>query len=384
MITMFKKSLYSSWMIIILVGLNACSGGNEKKNGTNLPAGRQGEKPVAVTLSTVSAGAQPTVLASGTVEAVQTANISTRVMGRITNIFVKTGDKVNKGQLLASVFDEDIKAKRAQADAVIAEAEGAYATAQKDYDRFNNLYKQQSATAKELDNVTLQYNSAKARLAAAKQMRSEVNANLSYSSLTAPFPGVVTQKLADVGSIANPGMPILTIEQDGTFQLSASIAESDISNIHLGDVANIQIKSTGKYFDGKIIQINPSSQFTGGQYIVKISIPEETKKDIYSGMFAGVSIPVKEIQEAENDVVLVPLSAIINRDELTGIYTVSVNNTALLRWIRLGKSYGDKVEVISGLSKDEKFINSSESKLYNGGPVVVKEIPEPSMVTISK
>ena len=129
---------------------------------------------------------------------------------------------------------------------MIAEAEGAYATAQKDYDRFNNLYQQQSATAKELDNVTLQYNSAKARVAAAKQMRSEVNANLSYSSLTAPFSGVVTQKLAEVGSIANPGMPILTIEQNGIFQVSASIAESDISHIHLGDVANMQIKSTGK------------------------------------------------------------------------------------------------------------------------------------------
>src|SRR3954470_23566546 len=152
---MFKRSLYSSsFIIIILVALNACSAGNEKKNETN-------EKPVAVTLSTVSTGTQPAILASGEIEAVQTANISTRVMGRITNIFVKTGDKVDKGQLLASVWDEDIKAKGAQSDAMIAEAEGAYAAAQKDYDRFNNLYQQQSATAKELDNVTLQYNSAK-------------------------------------------------------------------------------------------------------------------------------------------------------------------------------------------------------------------------------
>src|SRR4051812_37894119 len=237
MITMFKRSLYSSMMIIILAGLNACSDGNEKKNDTI-------EKPVAVTLSTVSAGTQPAILASGEVEAVQTANISTRVMGRITDIFVKTGDRVNKGQLLARVWDEDIKAKRAQADAMIAEAEGAYATAQKDYDRFNNLYQQQSATAKELDNVTLQYNSAKAKVAAARQMRGEVNANLSYNRLTAPFPGVVTQKLAEAGSIANPAIPILTIEQDGIFQVSASISESDISKIHLGDVANIHIKST--------------------------------------------------------------------------------------------------------------------------------------------
>src|SRR6476660_6569551 len=102
MIIMFKRSLYSSMMIIILTGLNSCSVGNEKKNETN-------EKPIAVMLSTVSAGTQPAILASGEVEAVQTADISTRVMGRITNIFVKTGDKVDKGQLLASVWDEDIK-----------------------------------------------------------------------------------------------------------------------------------------------------------------------------------------------------------------------------------------------------------------------------------
>lgn len=366
MITMFKKSLYASLILILVAGFNACSDGNDEKNVIN-------EKPVAVTLSTVSAGMQPAILASGVVEAVQTANVSTRVMGRITNIFVKTGDRVHKGQLLASVGDEDIKAKGAQADAMIAEAEGAYTSAKKDYDRFNNLYQQQSATAKELDNVTLQYNSAKARVIAAKQMRSEVNANLSYSSLKAPFPGVVTQKLAEEGNITSPGMPVLTIEQDGILQVSATIAESDISNIHLGDVTNMLIKSTGKSFSGKIIQINPSSQFTGGQYIVKISIPETMKKDVYAGMFAGVSIPVKDIQQVKNDVVLVPLSAIINRDELTGIYTVSATNTALLRWIRLGKTYGDKAEVISGLSKDEKFISSSESKLYNGAPVVVKE-----------
>jgi len=364
-------------MIIVLAVLNACSGGHATKNETN-------QKRVAVTLSTVSEVTQPAILASGEIESIQTANISTRVMGRITNIFVKTGDRVSKGQILATVWDEDIRAKRSQVDAMIAEAEGVYANAQRDFDRFNNLYKQQSASAKELDNVTLQYNSAQARLAAARQMRSEVNANLSYSSLTAPFDGVVSQKLAEVGSIANPGIPVLTIEQDGILQVSASIAESDISKIHLEDTATIQIKSSGKFFDGKITQVNTSSQFTGGQYLVKISIPEPAQKDIYPGMYAGVRIPVKDTLLAKGEEVLVPLSAIINHDELTGIYTVSATNTALLRWVRLGKTDGDKVEVISGLSANEKFISSSESKLYNGAALVVKDIPEIPPVTINK
>jgi RND family efflux transporter MFP subunit len=374
---MLKNILHASAILIVMGGLIACSGENEKNYEVI-------EKPVAVTLSAASAGGQSEVLASGEIEAAHTATVSTRVMGRITNIFVKVADRVKRGQLLAQVWDDDIKAKRAQADAVIAEAEGAYTATQKDYDRFNNLYKQQSATAKELDNATLQYNSAKARLVAAKEMRSEVNANLSYSSITAPFLGVVTQKFAEVGSIANPGMPILTIEQNGVLQVSASIAESDISYVHLGDLAHMQIKSTGKFFDGQIIQINPSSEFTGGQYSVKISIPSTAMKNVYAGMFASVSIPVKGNSQVKSDAVLVPSSAIVNRDELTGIYTLSANNTALLRWIRLGKTYGDKVEVLAGLSKEEKFISSSESKLYNGAAVAVKQSHDESVVTTNK
>src|SRR5262245_57059454 len=116
--------------VVVTIGsacFASCSGENEGE-ATN-------EKPVAVTLATVSSASQNAILASGQVEAVQTADISTRMMGRITNIYVKTGDKVNKGQLLATISDEDIRAKRAQTDAMIADAEAAYVTAQKDYDR---------------------------------------------------------------------------------------------------------------------------------------------------------------------------------------------------------------------------------------------------------
>jgi RND family efflux transporter MFP subunit len=367
MIILSKRNVYALAATFAVAGLSACSGGIGKKDEAN-------DEAIAVTLATVAVGTQPVILASGNIEPVQTANISTRVMGRITKILVKTGDRVKKGQLLATVWDEDIKAKRAQVEAMVAEAEGARFTAEKDFDRFNNLYQQQSATAKELENVTLQYNSAKARLVAAREMRSEVDANLSYSRLTAPFAGVVTQKVAETGSIASPGQPVVTIENDEVLQVSASIAESDIVNIHLGDTAIIQIRSTDKRLVGKVAQLNPSSQFTGSQYIVKISIPQTARKDIYVGMFASLSIPVKDGLSAANDVILVPNSAIVNRDELTGIYTISAGNRALLRWVRLGKSYGDKVEVISGLSREEKFILSSEGQLHNGTRVKVKEV----------
>ncbi|QEC69879.1 efflux RND transporter periplasmic adaptor subunit [Panacibacter ginsenosidivorans] len=353
----------------LLLSLAACSG--DEKPGTL----QSTDTAVAVTVTTPSGNTTAnSITASGQVEAVQTANISTRVMGYITSIPVKVGDAVKAGQLLVSINSTDIQAKRAQTDAMIAQAQAAVESAKKDYDRFTVLYAKQSATAKELDNVTLQYNAAKANLEAAKQMRNEANAQLSYTNITAPFSGIVTQKLMDAGSMATPGMPILTIEQNGSFQVSASVPESQIALLKQGSIADLQIKSTGTTLKGTVAQISQSSQNTGGQYIIKIHIADKDKTGLYAGMYVNVSIPVEKAvtTTVNTNAVLVPLSAIVNKDQLSGVYTVSSNNTAMLRWVRLGNTYGENVEVLSGLAANEKFISSADGKLYNGVPVKIK------------
>lgn len=361
-----KKSI-QIFITFAVLFFNACSS-NKKEVNTDT------ESAVTVTVIKPVTDQQQDINLSGQIEASQSVNISTRVMGFITMLKVKVGDHVSKGQLLATISNQDIVARRAQTDAMISEATAALGNAQKDYDRFTALYKQQSATAKEVDNVTLQYNAAKARLDGAKQMRNEVNAMLGYTSLTAPFAGIVTQKLAEQGNMASPGMPILTIEQSGSYQVSASVPENTISQVKQGAAANIKIDALNKNINGTITQINQSSQFTGGQYIVKISVPDAAKKDLYAGMYANVTIPMTKSQlpTSSSNTVLVPFASIVQKDQLTGLYTVGNNNTALLRWVRLGKTYGDKVEVLSGLEKNEPFIVSADGKLYNGVPVKVK------------
>lgn len=351
-----------------LIVFSACSSNKEEVAIANTDAA------VMVTVATPSGTGQQGINVSGQIEASRTANISTRVMGFITMLKVKVGDHVSKGQLLATISNQDMIAKRGQTDAMISEAQAALNSAQKDYERLTTLYKQQSATAKELDNVTLQYNSAKSRLEGARQMRNEVNASLGYTSLTAPFSGIVTQKLADAGSMANPGMPILTIEQSGSYQVSASVPENIINQIHQGAEAFVTIKSIDKTIKGTVVQINPSSQFTGGQYIIKVNIADAAKKGLYAGMYATVSIPVKEpvAVTTTGNSVMVPVSSIEHRDQLTGLYTIGSNNTALLRWVRLGKTFGDKVEVLSGLEKNEQFVVTVDGKLYNGIPIKIK------------
>lgn len=363
-----SKTTLQIFAALGLIVLGACSSNKKETSVTNTDAA------VLVTVATPTGTGLQGINLSGQIEASQTVNISTRVMGYITMLKVKVGDHVGKGQLLATISNQDIIAKRGQTDAMIAEAQAAVSSAQKDFERFTILYKQQSATAKELDNVTLQNNSAKSRLEGARQMRNEVNASLGYTSLTAPFSGIVTQKSADAGSMANPGMPILTIEQSGSYQVSASVPENIINEIHQGAEAIVTIKSIDKIIKGTVVQINPSSQFTGGQYIIKVNISETDKKGLYAGMYATVSIPMKGpvVAITTGNSVMVPLSSIEHKDQLTGLYTIGSNNTALLRWVRLGKTYGDKVEVLSGLEKNEHFVATADGKLYNGIPIKIK------------
>ena len=112
----------------------------------------------------------------------------------------------------------------------------------------------------------------------------------------------------------------------------------------------------------------------GGQYLVKVRIDEQDKKDLYAGMYAQVSISTTAEKSSDEERLLVPAEALVQRDQLNGLYTVSDGKTALLRWVTVGKTYGDQVEVLSGLNEDEKFIITAEGKLYNGVPVSIKNI----------
>ena len=130
---------------------------------------------IQVSLSSTSDESNsPFLTASGKIEAANSANLSTRMMGFVNKIYVKVGDKVSKGQLLIKINNSDLQAKLAQVNASITEATAAFNNAQKDYNRFKNLFADQSASQKEMDDMTAHYQMAKARLEAAKQMKKEI------------------------------------------------------------------------------------------------------------------------------------------------------------------------------------------------------------------
>ncbi|MBU3680892.1 MAG: efflux RND transporter periplasmic adaptor subunit [Flavobacterium sp.] len=313
------------------------------------------------------------VSASGTIESENSANLSTRMMGYVTSVHAKVGQKVSKGQLLVSINTTDLLAKKAQVEAAILQANAAFNNAKKDYERFTTLFAQQSASQKEVDDMTSRYEMAKAGLEAAKQQRNEVQAQFSYANITAPFAGEVTNTFVKPGDMANPGMPLVSIEGAHHFQVTARVSESDISLITSGMKATAVVKSSQQSIPATVIEVSGSAKNTGSQYLVKLNLAQ-VPSSVRSGMFVHVVFPIaqKESTAASNPTkILVPKSALITQGQLTGIYILSDKNTAILRWLRIGKTYGSQVEVLSGLSANETYIVRAQGKLFTGAAVKV-------------
>ena len=312
------------------------------------------------------------VTASGKIEAENSANLSTRMMGYVTKVHVQVGQKVGAGQLLVSINNTDLQAKKAQVDASILQATAGFNNAKKDYDRFMNLFKQQCASQKELDDMTARYEMAKAGLEGARQMRNEVLAQFSYSNIKAPFSGVVTNTFVKEGDMANPGMPLVSVEGASKLQVMAMVSENDIVSIKKGMPVSVLVKSSNEKLSGKVSEVSISATNTGGQYLVKIDLGK-TDNTVLSGMFVNVQFPVANKATTSNsELLLVPESALVKQGQLTGIYTIGTGNVAILRWLRTGKNYGDQVEVLSGLSANEQYIVSADGKIYNGASVSVQ------------
>lgn len=357
------KNIYTLLTLSIALLLASCGSEDKKAVADNSPA-------IVVKTSQVEANSNsPFLSVSGKIQAANSAELSTRMMGYVNKVHVNVGDKVRKGQLLVSINNADLQAKRAQVNAGITEATVAFNNAQKDYNRFQNLFAEQSASQKEMDDKTANFEMAKARLESAKQMKNEINAQFAYSNLTAPFSGTVTSKNVEEGNMANPGVPLISIETPGSFEVMAMVPETEISEIKTGTTVDVLVKSINQTLKGKVTEVSTSAKNTGGQYLVKIVL-DKTDANILSGMFTTVQFPVE--RKTKPEMVLIPTEAIITNGQLSGVYTVSQSNTAILRWLRLGRIFGDQVEVLSGLNADEAYIVSAEGKLFNGAKITIQ------------
>jgi len=358
----FRKSIqYSLIPVTVLAVLLAVSGCGKKADTTAAHG-----KDIKGETGQASRQTVPRlVTATGNLQAEKTVMVSTRMMGWVRRIHVVEGQSVSKGDLLVNIDDSDLKAKKVQAEAGIVEAEAVLANAERMAERFEKLYAEKSVSKQQLDDVLTGRDRAAAGLKMAEAGLAEVKVHLSYLSITAPSDGIVTRKMIEEGDMANPGMPLVSLESSGPMKVVAHLGEKDISAVKVGDMATIDVTSLDDaVFEAplnKVIRaVNPGSR----TYDIEAVIDNPDTR-LRSGMFARVSLPIGERQA-----ILVPTDAVIRRGQLTGVWIVRQDGTAHLRWIRLGRSFGDSVEILSGMNGDETVVLSTQQPLAEGDRVV--------------
>lgn len=358
-----KKNIHFLAFAFAVLFLTSCGSDEKKDPIASAPS-------ISVKVAKVAANTNnPFLMVSGKIQAAQSADLGTRMTGYVDKVHVNVGDKVTKGQLLLSINNADLEAKKAQVAASITQAKVMYNNAEKNYKRYQNLYESKSISQKEMDDMTANYQISKAGLEAANQMKNEVNAQFAYSNITAPFSGIITSKNIENGDMASPGVLLISLEKPADFEVIAMVPETEISEIKKGTEVRVLVKSINAAISGKVTELSSSAKNTGGQYLVKIKL-EKTNTAILSGMFANVQFPIA--RKAASNMVLIPKEVLVTNGQLSGLYTVSQSNTAVLRWLRLGRDFGDEIEVLSGLNSGESYIISSEGKLYNGVKITIQ------------
>jgi RND family efflux transporter MFP subunit len=231
------------------------------------------------------------------------AVISAQVVGRIEQVLVREGDTVRSGQTLAVLNDATLRASADQAKAAVQAAGSQQAAAQTNADlavstlaRYKQLQEQRSVSPQEFDEVerraeaaVAQVEALRSQATAAKAQETGARAMLAYSRVTAPFDGVVTARMADPGTLASPGLPILQVESAGPLQLQVAVDESAISSIRKGMKLNISIDAAPSLEPaGTVAEIVPAADPASHSFLVKIDLRYSSQ--LRSGMYGTTTI----------------------------------------------------------------------------------------------
>lgn len=282
---------------------------------------------------------------SGVAEPVRQAMLATRLAGTVTAVHVREGDMVRAGQALLDVDARDVAAKATQAAAMLADARAMHADATTQAARIQALYTDSAATRAQFDASQVGLARAGAAVRAAEGGMAEVEAMRSYGTLRAPFAGVVTQRLADPGSFAGPGMPVLVVQDVGMLRISASAGGELVRAVRRGQVLEATID--GAPVRATVEAVVPGA--TGNLFTVSATVPNAG-----STHRAGSSA-VLRVPGAPQRALLVPQSAIVRDGDLTGV-TVRSGSRDALRWVRIGAPVGTMVPVTSGLASGEVIL----------------------------
>lgn len=297
------------------------------------------------------------------------ANLSTTLMGIITEVRVSVGERVIRGDTLVRIKDDNILAQRSQIKANKVEARANVKNTKKNLNRIRNLYAEESATSKELDDISTMYDIARANMDALEARLNEVDEMLAYTTIRAPFSGIISRKYVSEGDMASPGHPLITVSDPESVKIKGTVSGNLISELEEGDIISVSVAAAGILnTSAKLTAISQAGDPLSRQFAVEAVIMDSGLREMPKiGMFAQMHMNIDQTKR-----LLIPQNAIIERGQLTGVYTLDNNSRAVLRWVRTGRQTDDMVEILSGLKPGETYVQTPGTAVRQGRQLTVR------------
>jgi RND family efflux transporter MFP subunit len=277
--------------------------------------------------------------------------IEAKVSGRIAAMPVILGQQVKAGTLLAEIDAREIQARLEQAEAQRDQAS-------KDLARAQTLAEKQVSSKQEFDAAEARYKVADAALREASTM-------LGYAKVTAPFDGVISRRLAEVGDLAVPGKPLLEIEDRSTLRFEADVPEALIGQISGGQQLQVTVPTTKKSFPAVVVEVSPTADAASRTFLIKLDLP--AAPELRAGQFGRAAVPVDQAVS-----IRIPTKALVRRGQMEIVF-VRKGGAARLQLVKTGKTLGDEVEILAGLSDGDDLIVTDPALLLDGQSVEVSK-----------
>lgn len=287
------------------------------------------QSPATVTLQPREV--ELTYPAEAVVEAVKQATVAAQVQGRVVEVRADAGQHVKKGEVLMRIdareFAETASAAQAQ-----------FIQAKANYERMKNLYAQKFVSSAALDKAEADYKSAQATAGAS-------GASYSHATITAPMSGIVAQRHTELGEMAAPGKPLITIYQPGSLRVIASIPQYRVADIRKNAKAKLEFPEAGLWLTATRVEVLPTADARSHTVTARLYLQENVE-----GVFPGMAARAHFVTGTGKKLT-VPPRAVLRRGEVTGVYVVDAQGMPRLRQVRLGELLGNgELEVLAGLA----------------------------------
>jgi HlyD family secretion protein len=340
-----------------------------------------GRPPMTVELGTVSRkeiAAEITLVGNLIGEA--TVAVAPRAAGRLQDISVRLGDRVNRGQRLAQIEDFEIKEQVKQAEAAqdvsqatIRQREADLQLALTNVERSRNLYQRQLLPKQTLDDNESRYQSAlasvdlaKAQSAQSRARLDELRINLANTVITSPVTGFIARRAVDPGAFVGQNAPIVDVVDITLVRLVANVVEKDLTELQAGDTTRVQVDAfPGETFSGRIARVSPVLDPATRTAPIEVEIPNPDFR-LRPGMYARVRV----VTDTTKNALVVPSNAVVDLGGRRGVF-VPLNSQAVFRTIQIGAEQQDAIEVLGGLDEGEQVITTGAGALRDGDRVLL-------------